>query len=168
MATNASFRAMVGPVFDDSIGALTAWRVGMYAGALAAVMSMLLVVRHTRDEEESGRQELVASGMVGRRASLTAALLPAAVANGVLALLVTAGLAGQGASGALALGLGLAGVGMVFATLAAIVAQFTESARLARGLTAGLVGAAFVLRAAGDSASDGGTSQAFGNWARRP
>ncbi|MFD0001307.1 ABC transporter permease [Streptomyces sp. NPDC127178] len=157
-ATNASFRALIGPVFGDSIGALTAWRVGVYAGALAAVLSMLLVVRHTRDEEESGRQELVASGMVGRRASLTAALLTAAVANAVLAVLVTAGLAGQGASGALAFGLGLAGVGMVFATLAAIVAQFTESARLARGLTAGLVGAAFVLRAAGDSASDDGSS----------
>ncbi|MGF0171226.1 ABC transporter permease [Streptomyces sp. Marseille-Q5077] len=157
-ATNASFRALIGPVFGDSIGALTAWRVGVYAGALAAVLSMLLVVRHTRDEEESGRQELVASGMVGRRASLTAALLTAGVANAVLAVLVAAGLAGQGASGALAFGLGLAGVGMVFATLAAIVAQFTESARLARGLTAGLVGAAFVLRAAGDSASDDGSS----------
>ncbi|MER5215774.1 ABC transporter permease [Streptomyces sp. NPDC002838] len=158
METNASLRAMVGPVFGDSLGALTAWRAGLYAGALAAVMSLLIVVRHTRDEEESGRQELVASGMVGRRASLTAALLTAAVANAVLALLLTAGLAGQGASGALALGLGIAGLGMVFATMAAIVAQLTESARLARGLTAAVLGAAFVLRAAGDSATDDGSS----------
>ncbi|MGA5388615.1 ABC transporter permease [Streptomyces pseudogriseolus] len=162
MAGNSSLRAMVGPVFGDSLGALTAWRVGVYAGALAAVVGLLVVVRHTRDEEESGRQEMVASGMVGRRASLTAALLAAAVANGALALLVTAGLAGQGAAGALAFGLGIAGVGMVFATTAAIVAQLTESARLARGLTAAVLGAAFVLRAAGDSATDGGTSQAFG------
>jgi ABC-2 type transport system permease protein len=113
MESNSSLRAMVGPVFGDSLGALTAWRVGIYAGALAAVMSLLVVVRHTRDEEESGRQELVASGTVGRRASLTAALLAAAVANAVLALLVAAGLAGQGTAGALALGLGIAGVGMV-------------------------------------------------------
>ncbi|MFB6847989.1 ABC transporter permease [Streptomyces sp. NPDC056373] len=158
METNSSLRAMVGPVFGDSLGALTAWRVGIYAGALAAVMSLLIVVRHTRDEEESGRQELVASGMVGRRASLTAALLAAAVANGVLALLVTAGLAGQGTTGALALGLGIAAVGTVFATTAAIVAQLTESARLSRGLTAAVLGAAFVLRAAGDSATDDGSS----------
>ncbi|MEV3966731.1 ABC transporter permease [Streptomyces sp. NPDC050698] len=163
--TNSSLRAMVGPVFGDSLGALTAWRVGLYAGALAAVMSLLVVVRHTRDEEESGRQELVASGTVGRRASLTAALLAAAVANGVLALLLTAGLAGQGGTGALALGLGVAGAGMVFATMAAIVAQLTESARLARGLTAAVLGAAFVLRAAGDSATDGGTSRASGTGA---
>ncbi|MEU0725835.1 ABC transporter permease [Streptomyces sp. NPDC006140] len=158
METNSSLRAMVGPVFGDSLGALTAWRVGVYAGALAAVMSLLVVVRHTRDEEESGRQELVASGMVGRKASLTAALLAAAVANAVLALLLTAGLAGQGTAGALALGLGIAGVGMVFATLAAVVAQLTESARLARGLTAAVLGAALVLRAAGDSATDDGSS----------
>ncbi|MFE0184835.1 ABC transporter permease [Streptomyces olivaceus] len=158
METNASLRAMVGPLFDDGLGALTAWRVGVYAAALAAVTSLLIVVRHTRDEEESGRQEVVASGTVGRRAALTAALLTAAVANGVLALLVVAGLAGQGAVGAVALGLGIAGVGMLFATMAAIAAQLTESARLARGLTAGVLGAAFVLRAAGDSTTDDGAS----------
>ncbi|MFF7262384.1 ABC transporter permease [Streptomyces sp. NPDC008159] len=158
MTTNSSLRALVGPVFDDSLGALTAWRVGVYAGALAAVMSLLVVIRHTRDEEESGRLEVVASGMVGRRAPLTAALLMAAVANGALALLVAAGLAGQGAAGALAFGLGIAGVGMVFATMAAVIAQLTESARLARGLTAGVLGAAFVLRAAGDASANEGSS----------
>ncbi|MFG2130747.1 ABC transporter permease [Streptomyces sp. NPDC048751] len=158
MATNSSLRALVGPVFDDSLGALTAWRIGVYAGTLAAVTSLLIVVRHTRDEEESGRQELIASGMVGRRASLTSALLAAGVANALIAVLVTAGLAGQGAAGALALGLGLAAVGMLFATMAAIAAQLTESARLARGLTSAVLGAAFVLRAAGDSATDDGSS----------
>ncbi|WP_328495523.1 ABC transporter permease [Streptomyces sp. NBC_00414] len=156
MLTNGSLRAMYGPVFGDSLGALTAWRIGAYAGVFAGIMSLIVVVRHTRDEEESGRQEMVSAGMVGRRAPLTAALLAALVANTALALLITAGLAGQGSSGALALGLGTAGVGMVFATMAAIVAQLTESARLAKGLTGGLLGAAFVLRAAGDSSvSDG-------------
>ncbi|KIE27671.1 ABC transporter permease [Streptomyces sp. MUSC 125] len=158
MAANASLRAMVGPVFGDSLGALTAWRIGVYAGLLAAVMSLLIVVRHTRDEEESGRQELLSAGMVGRRAPLTAALLTAAIADAALALLITAGLAGQGGAGAAAFGLGVGGVGLVFATLAAIVAQLTASARLARGLTAAVLGAAFVLRAAGDSAADDGSS----------
>jgi ABC-2 type transport system permease protein len=157
-AADSALRAMIGPAFDDSLGALTAWRVGVYAGALAAVTSLLVVVRHTREEEESGRQEMVASGAVGRRACLTAALLTAAVADAVLALLLVAGLAGQGAAGAVALALGIAGTGLVFATAAAIVAQLTESARLARGLTAAVLGAAFVLRAAGDSATADGSS----------
>ncbi|TLS39837.1 ABC transporter permease [Streptomyces montanus] len=158
MLTNSSLRATYGPVFSDSLGGLVAWRIGVFAGLFAGIMSLLIVVRHTRDEEESGRQEMVSSAMVGRRAPLTAALLAAFVANAALALLIAGGLAGQGASGALALGLGTAGVGMVFATMAAIVAQLTESARLAKGLTGGVLGAAFVLRAAGDSSSDDGSS----------
>ncbi|MGY5116869.1 ABC transporter permease [Streptomyces sp. 900105755] len=158
LQTNAAYRALIGPLHDTSLGGLAAWRVGVYAGLLAAVTGLLVVVRHTRGEEETGRAELVASGAVGRRASLTAALLAAAVANAVLTLLVTAGLAAQGTAGALALGLGLGATGMVFATTAAIVAQFTESARLARGLTSAVLGAAFVLRAAGDSASSDGSS----------
>ncbi|MFD5078969.1 ABC transporter permease [Streptomyces sp. NPDC058371] len=158
MLTNSSLRATYGPVFSDSLGGLVAWRIGGYAGVFAAVMSLLIVVRHTRDEEESGRQELVSSARVGRRAPLTAALLTAFVANAALALLIAGGLAGQGAAGAVALGLGTAGVGMVFATTAAIVAQFTESSRLAQGLTGGLLGGAFVLRAAGDSATSDGSS----------
>ncbi|MGW2785481.1 ABC transporter permease [Streptomyces populi] len=158
MLANNSLRATYGPVFSDSLGGLTAWRIGVYAGILAAVMSLIVVVRHTRDEEESGRQELVSAAMVGRRAPLTAALLAALVANGVLALIVTGGLAGQGAAGALALGLAIGATGMVFATMAAIVAQLTESGRLAKGLTGALIGAAFVLRAAGDSATDDGSS----------
>ncbi|MFD0413108.1 ABC transporter permease [Streptomyces sp. NPDC127108] len=158
LATNASLRAIYGPVFDQSFGGLTAWRVGTFAGVLAAVMSLVIVVRHTREEEETGRQEMISSAMVGRRAPLTSALLTALVANALLGLLVAAGLAGEGGSGALALGLGIAGVGMVFATMAAMVAQFTESARLAKGLTSALLGAAFVLRAAGDSATADGSS----------
>ncbi|MEV1019868.1 ABC transporter permease [Streptomyces sp. NPDC050264] len=158
MNTNGSMRALYGPVFADSLGALTAWRIGTFAAVLAAVMSLLIVVRHTRDEEESGRQELVSAAMVGRRAPLTAALLTALVADGVLALLLAGGLAAQGGAGALAFGIAVGGAGAVFASTAAVVAQFTESARLARGGTAALLGAAFVLRAAGDAGTGAGSS----------
>ncbi|QNP71217.1 ABC transporter permease [Streptomyces roseirectus] len=158
LETNSSFRSLIGPLFGDSLGALTAWRVGVFVGALAATTALLVVVRHTREEEETGRQELVSAGMVGRRAALTSALLASGVASGALGLLVAGGLAGQGVSGALAFGLGLAGVGAVFATLAAVVVQLTESARLARGLTASVLGLAYVLRAAGDAATHDGSS----------
>ncbi|MGW2435191.1 ABC transporter permease [Streptomyces goshikiensis] len=159
MTANGSLRALYGPVFGDSIGALTAWRGGVFAGLLAGVMSLVIVVRHTREEEESGRQELLSAAMVGRRAPLTAALLAALTANAAAALLVTAGLAGRGAAGGLALGLGIGATGMLFAALAAIAAQLTESARLAKGLTGAFIGAAFVLRAAGDAgAPDGGSA----------
>ncbi|MGW6706883.1 ABC transporter permease [Streptomyces sp. NPDC054956] len=158
--SNGSLRALYGPAFGDSIGALTVWKGGIFAGLLAGIMSLVIVVRHTREEEETGRQELLSAAMVGRRAPLTAALLAAAVANALLALLVTAGLAGQGAAGALALGLGVGATGMLFASAAAVAAQLTESARLAKGLTGAVLGAAFVLRAAGDTGSPDGASAA--------
>ncbi|MEU5578639.1 ABC transporter permease [Streptomyces huasconensis] len=160
MNANSSMRAMYGPVFGDSVGALTAWRIGCYAGVLAAVMSLVIVVRHTREEEETGRQEMLSASVVGRRAPLTAALLAALVANAGAGLLITLGLAGRGAAGALALGLGVAGTGMVFAAVAAVAAQLTESARLAKGLTAAVLGAAYVLRAAGDAGDADGSSAA--------
>ncbi|MFE2284611.1 ABC transporter permease [Streptomyces sp. NPDC059443] len=153
MNSNGALRALYGPVFGDSIGALTAWKGGVFAGLLAGIMSLVIVVRHTREEEETGRQEFLSAAMVGRRAPLTAALLAACAADLLVALLVAAGLAGRGAGGALALGLGIGATGMLFASAAAIAAQFTESARLAKGLTGALIGAAFVLRAAGDAGS---------------
>ncbi|MEU8958398.1 ABC transporter permease [Streptomyces sp. NPDC048518] len=164
MNANSSMRALYGPVFGDSLGALSAWRIGCYAGVLAAVMSLVIVVRHTREEEETGRQEMLSAAMVGRRAPLTAALLAAFAADAATGALIAAGMtsqgvmAGQGVGGGLALGLGVAGVGMLFATTAAVAAQCTESARLAKGLTAAVLGAAFVLRAAGDAGTAGGSS----------
>ncbi|MFJ3173085.1 ABC transporter permease [Streptomyces roseus] len=158
MNTNGSLRALYGPALGDSIGALTAWRGGIFAGVLAGIMSLVIVVRHTREEEETGRQEMLCAARVGRRAPLTAALFTALAVNGAVALLVTAGLAGRGGAGAAALGLGIGATGMLFAALAAIAAQLTESARLAKGLTGALLGAAFVLRAAGDAGSAGGAS----------
>ncbi|MEV5202607.1 ABC transporter permease [Streptomyces sp. NPDC053720] len=160
MNGNSSIRAMYGPVFGDSVGGLVSWRMAAFGAVLAAVMSLIVVVRHTREEEETGRQEMLSSAMVGRRAPLTAALLAAVIANAALALVIAAGLAGSGAggAGAVALALAVAGTGVLFACTAAIAAQFTESARLAKGVTAAVIGAAFVLKAAGDSASDDGSS----------
>ncbi|MER6143802.1 ABC transporter permease [Streptomyces sparsogenes] len=154
MNDNGAMRSMLGAAFGDSYGALSAWRVGTFLAAFAGIMSLLLVIRHTREEEESGRQEALAAGMVGRRAGLTSALLTVAIANAAITLLVVATLAGEGSGGALALGLSIGLTGMAFGGLAAVAAQITENARLARGLAAAAVGLAYLLRMAGDGAKD--------------
>ncbi|MFE3825956.1 ABC transporter permease [Streptomyces sp. NPDC059092] len=160
LASNGSLRALYGPVFSDSIGGLTTVRMTAFGTALAAVLSLTVVVRHTREEEETGRQDMLSAGVVGRRAPLTAALLTALIAHTALALVITSGLAGATGdlTGSLALGLAVAGVGALFACTAAIAAQLTGNARLAKGLTAAVIGAAFVLKAAGDAATADGSS----------
>ncbi|UGQ15671.1 ABC transporter permease [Yinghuangia sp. ASG 101] len=158
---NASLRAFYGPVFAwDSGGALTAWRFTVIGAVLVGLMAALIVVRHTRDEEETGRQELVAAGAVGRLAPLSAALLTATAASTAVAAPTALGLlgSGDGAAGALALGLCLVASGVVFAAVAALSAQLATTGRAARGMAGAVLGAAFLVRAAGDAASRGASS----------
>ena len=155
---NSGLIALTGRPFDlSTIGGMTAWRVAGSGGLFAGIMSLLLVVRHTRAEEESNRLELLGSGVVGRYAPLTAGLLTALMANLALAVLVALSLIGMGqaAAGSIALGLGYAACGTVFGAAAAVSAQLTESARAANGITSALLGAAYLLRAVGDSAGPG-------------
>ena len=57
-----------------SEGATTMIRGYLLLAVLAALMSALTVVRHTRQNEETGRAELVGAAVVGRHAGLAAAL----------------------------------------------------------------------------------------------
>jgi ABC-2 type transport system permease protein len=157
VGTNPSFRAMLGPLFNaSSIGGLVAWRAGIVL-VLAGLMGLQTVVRHTRLEEETGRHELVGSGVVGRYAGLTAALIVAFGAGLLLATLIAGSLIGLGleATGSIAFGLAVAAVVWTFAAVASLSAQLTSSARAANGIAGGALGLAYLLRALGDSAPEG-------------
>ncbi|MFB4311462.1 ABC transporter permease [Actinomadura sp. GTD37] len=153
---NPSTRALYGPVLDGgTAGGLAVWRVGATGAAFTAVMCVLLVVRHTRAEEETGRLELVGAAAVGRRAPLTAALLTAVTAAAALAAVATAVLIlfGLPAAGSAALGLSWFGAGLVFSGVAALTAQLAETSRLANGLAFTVLGAAYLVRGVADAGS---------------
>lgn len=145
--------ALYGRIYSDSVGGLVAWRLGGIALVLVALLNVLLVVRHTRADEESGRAELVLSAPVDRRAPLLAALLVAAAANAVLAVVVLLGLlaVGLAASGSAVLVLALALGGFAFAGVGAVAAQVASTARGATGLAGAALGVAYLLRALGDA-----------------
>lgn len=147
--------AMYGRVVDpSSIGALAMWKLGGMGAAMIAILSAILVVRHSRAEEASGRLELLGATVVGRRAPLAAAMAVAAGTGLGIGVLTAAALVGAGlpVAGSVAFGAGWASVGVVFAGVAAVTAQLTASPRAATGLVAAALGVAYVLRAAGDSA----------------
>lgn len=157
-----------GLVSGYSAGAVLASQIVMPMAVAVGLMTTLLVVRHTRQNEETGRAELVEAAVVGRKALLTAALVVAAGANIVLGVVTVAVLAAQGlpVAGSAAVAVGVASVGMVFATIAAVTAQVTDSARTANGLAGAALGVAFLLRAVGDmtgSVADGGTHHERGD-----
>jgi ABC-2 type transport system permease protein len=156
-----SLVALYGLIYDESsLGALAMIKLGAFGGALVAVLATLLVVRHTRAEEEAGRLELVGSTVVGRQAPLAAALIVTVAANLLLAVLTALGLirAGLPASGSIAFGLAWASIGIAFAGVAAVAAQLTSSARAAIGIAMAFLGVAYVLRAIGDTAGAGGAT----------
>lgn len=146
-------KALQGAGFGlDTIGGIVAYEGLLFGCVVVALMAVLLVVRHTRAEEEAGRAELLRAAEVGRQAGLAAALAVTTATSAVIGLIVAAGYVALGlpAAGSLATGLALAGVGAVFAGVAATTAQVTEHARAASGAAAAVLGLAFVLRAVGD------------------
>jgi ABC-2 type transport system permease protein len=144
---------------DYTLGAMVANELSFSVIVAVAIMSIQLVVRHTRAQEEGGQAELVRAGAVGRRAALTAALGVAALADAAVVLVVTIGLVGSGLalvdSFALAFGMGL--TGLLFGAVAAVTAQLTEHARAASGLALAVLAVAAVIRGVGDILETGGS-----------
>jgi len=150
-----SLVALYGRIYDPtSLGGIAMIKMGGIGAVFVAVLAILIVVRHTRAEEEAGRLELVGATVVGRYAPLTAALLVALGMSLALAALTAVGLtaAGLPADGSFAFGFAWAGVGIAFAAIASVTAQLTRSARAATGIASAVLGFVYVLRAIGDTA----------------
>ncbi|MGK5737321.1 ABC transporter permease [Micromonospora sp. URMC 103] len=139
-----------------SSGEMTAFGILAFLAMLAGFMSTLAVIRHTRQNEETGRAEMVGATAVGRHASLTAALVVVVGANLVLGVLVGFALLGYGepAAGSFAAGAGVGAAGVAFAAIAAVAAQLTQSARAANGIAATAVGAGYLIRGLADAFGD--------------
>ena len=147
-------RALYGPIYNDSLGATGVWKAGIFH-LLIAVAVILTLIRHTRGEEETGRAELIESTPVGRYAGLTAALLTSFGASVVTGVVGAVGLLATDVApaGSLGFGAALTGSGVVFTAVAAVAAQLSSSARIARGVAFAALAAAFTLRATGDAGS---------------
>jgi polyether ionophore transport system permease protein len=132
---------------------------GLFFFVLAALMSMLLVSRHTRIEEQNGRAELIRSNVVGRHAQLTAVLIVTVGANASLALMLGGTMTANDFDGGkgLLFGASVGAVGLVFAGITALTVQVTEYSRAATGIAGAALGAAWAVRAAGDMIRDYGS-----------
>ncbi|NEA33760.1 ABC transporter permease [Streptomyces sp. SID13031] len=152
--------SLYGRIFDPtSLGEVSLFKLTAFGSLLVGLLAAMLVVRHTRAEEESGRLELLSAGVLGRYAALTAALIVSVSTVIVLGLLTAVSLIGVGlaTAGSFAFGLTWIAAGLAFAGVGALAAQLSEGARAANGITAIVLGVSYILRAVGDSATDGGT-----------
>ncbi|WP_010651937.1 ABC transporter permease [Oceanobacillus massiliensis] len=159
---NPAMIAMVGPgdLTNYTVGAMTAHQMLLMTAAVVGLMSILLVSRHTRADEEDGRIEMIRSLPTGRLSYLNASLLVSGGTNAVLAIITGFGLYALGIEsmdleGSLLYGAALGGTGLVFAGVTAIFAQLFESSRSTIGWSVAVLLLAYLFRAVTDISNEG-------------
>lgn len=152
---NPALIVFAGPGYGfehPNLGVILVNETQLWWMVIAAIMSVFLVGRHTRGEEDVERAELVLANVVGRHAPTAASMIVVGalnVAAGV-GMTVVAALAGYPLVGSIALAGSCTAVGIVFIGITAVAAQLTNTNRGTLGLGSGMVLVAFIVRAVGD------------------
>jgi ABC-2 type transport system permease protein len=155
---NPAMTAMVGQGYgldNYTSGAMMSHQMLLFTAITVAIMSILIVTRHTRTDEEDGRIEMVRSLPTGRLSNLNATISVMFGVNVLLALIVGFGLYALGIEsmdleGSLLYGAALGATGIFFTSVTAIFAQASESSRGTIGFSFAVLGIAYLLRAIGD------------------
>lgn len=158
---NPAMTAMTGPadLSNYTVGVMTAHQMLLMTAAIVGLMSILLVTRHTRADEEDGRLEMVRSLPTGRLSYLNAALLVVAVTCIGLALingfgLYALGIESMDLEGSLLYGTALGATGLFFAGVTAVFAQLSDSARGTIGYSIAVLLIAYLFRAITDVSNE--------------
>lgn len=156
LGANPALSLLFGPARDlTTADGFNAWRAGMLGALFAGLMAILIVVRNSRANEDSGQAELIASGVIARQSRLAVAVLMAVVASaalGVVCFLVTIA-CGGGITATLILSATFAASGLMFAGVAAIAAQLGSDARTANSIAIATLGVCYVARGYIDTSS---------------
>jgi ABC-2 type transport system permease protein len=158
---NPAMTAMVGTgnLENYTIGAMTTHQMLLLTSVVVGLMSILLVTRHTRADEEDGRIEMVRSLPAGRLSYLNASLLVISGTSVALALITGFGLYALGIEsmdlgGSLLFGAALGGTGLFFAGVTAVFAQLSESSRGTVGLSIAVLLFTYLFRAITDVSNE--------------
>lgn len=154
-SSSPGMRILVAPMAPEGateLGQFFLFRTSLIISVLVAMMSIQIVIRHTRNNEETGCAELIGSTVVGRYASLSAAVILALAANIILSITVAIGFLANGlaADGAFAAGLSFGALGVIFSAIAAITVQLSESGRGSSGIASMFLAIIALLNAMGN------------------
>jgi ABC-2 type transport system permease protein len=157
MSDNPALAAFAGPGYgldDPNIGVILVNEVQLWGLVTVGLMSVFLVNRHTRAEEDAERADLLRSAVVGRHAVSAATIGIVTAAHVVLATGCGLGfvLLGYPVPGSTALALSYLVMGWMFVGVALVAAQLAGTGRGSLGLASSVLGLAFVVRAAADTA----------------
>lgn len=155
---NPAMIAILGPIYgidNYTAGAMYFNMMIQWLLLTVAVMNIFLVTRHTRNDEEHGRVDMVLALPTGKLSNLSAVMVTALIVNLLVALLSGLGIAAMGVesmglNGSLLYGAAIGVTGLVFAAIAAVFSQLCVTSRGAIGLSVLTLGVFCLLRGAGD------------------
>lgn len=150
---NAAAIAFNGPAQGlDTIGGQVAFQSGAVGLVAVGLMSLLMIGRLTRGEEEAGRLELLRSLPIGSTAPTMAASSIVAAMNLLVGALIALSLVLMElpTAGSITFGASFAVLGLVFSCIALVAAEITDNTRVVYGISGAVLGGSFVLRAVGD------------------
>ena len=156
LVENPASVALYGPMTSLTLDSFAVFKTVLLGGVFVCLLAYIVVRRHTRTEEEAGRLELLGAGAIERRSPLTAAVLLGTATVLVTAVLTGASLAAVGLDGrgSVAFAVSWTVMGLSWVGVTAVAAQLTETTRGTAAISLGALGAAFLLRALGDTAGD--------------
>lgn len=158
---NPAMIAMVGPVFGETytLGAMMSQMMLLFTGIAVATMSIFIVIKHTRADEESGRFELIRSRPVGKLADIKATMSVVFIVNLIMAVLIAIGLAilnidSMDLTGSIVYGASIGVIGIFFASIAALAAQISSTRSGAYTISFIALAVMYIMRAIGDAGSN--------------
>lgn len=156
---NPAMKALIGRGFgldNYTNGAMLSHEMLVMTMIVVAIMSILLVNRLTRQDEENQQLELLLALPIGRLAPSFSAVAVLFLANGLLAILTTISLGVLQLDsidfiGSLSYGSALATSGIFFGAITLLTAQLSNNQRGSMMLSYLVLGVSYMIRAVGDA-----------------
>ncbi len=155
---NPAMTFMVGPgygLYNYTIGAMIAHQMLLFTAVSVSIMSILIVIRYTKTDEEEGLIEMIKSLPVGRVSNLIAVILVMLLFNLFLVLIIGFGLPllkieSVNLSGSLLYGAILGSVGLFFVSLTCLLVQLINDSKKVMMVSFSLLGLFYLIRGFGD------------------
>src|SRR5699024_9085692 len=155
---NPAITVMLGPGYgldNYTDGAMMAHFMLVFTAIATGIMGILLTARHTREDEEEGRIEMIRSLPVGALSPLTSTFIIVTITNIILSIAVGLGLYSLGyetidLAGSMLYGASLGAIGIFFAALTGLFAQLTSNNRATVGFAFCFLIIAYIVRGIGD------------------
>lgn len=159
---NPAITIMLGPGYgldNYTDGAMMAHFMLVFTALAAGIMGILLTVRHTREDEEEGRIEMIRSLPVGHLSPLASTFLLLTLANIIMAIVTGLGIyslsyESMDLNGSMLYGASIGAIGICFSAITGLFAQLSSNSRATLGYSFGLLIFFYILRGIGDLGSE--------------